>query len=560
MPRVETLEDRTVPSTLTVTSALDKGPGSLRDTITNAKSGDTIVFAPSLDGQTITLASDQLTLNKSLDIEGPGANLLALSGNDTNRIFSINEGLSVTINGLTLTHGRAGGGNFGGAIVSVGSTLALANDAFSSNVAVSSGNSGPDGGAIATRGSGSLTVTDSTFSDNRADGRGSNSSFAEGGAIFSSSNGPNLTVIRCTFTHNQVLGNDNGTLSPGSFALGNASGGALHIEGPSSTLIVTDSTFTDNLAIGGSGGSAPKGNSRDAYVVDSGVGGAIAVHGGASLVLSGSTFEDNQAIGGSNATGANVFVGILGTGSGGAVNNNGSTIITNSTFIGNKALGGSGNTGGTGTGVLTVGVGYGGAIESTGFGSSVFLTVRNSAFTNNQAVGGTGNTGGILPGDGWGGGLADFDGATATVTGSTFTGNQAIGGAGGTGGDGADGLGGALANLLGSTLTVSGCTLSGNQATGGAGGSGGSGGNGLGGGLYNDGTSTLTVTTSTVTANQAIGGAAGAGGSPGQGIGGGAYFAAGGTVCLDAATLADIYGNTASTSNNDVFGLFTICM
>jgi hypothetical protein len=111
VPRLESLEDRTVPSTLTVTNPLDKGAGSLRYTITNAKSGDTIVFAPSLDGQTITLTSDQLTINKSLDIEGPGPDLLTISGNDTNRLFNINEGLTVSIDGLTLTHGRAVGGN-----------------------------------------------------------------------------------------------------------------------------------------------------------------------------------------------------------------------------------------------------------------------------------------------------------------------------------------------------------------------------------------------------------------------------------------------------------------
>jgi hypothetical protein len=54
-------------------------------------------------------------------------------------------------------------------------------------------------------------------------------------------------------------------------------------------------------------------------------------------------------------------------------------------------------------------------------------------------------------------------------------------------------------------------------------------------------------------------GAAGSGGSAGQGVGGGAYFATGGTVCLDAFTVANIIGNTASTSNNDIFGAFTIC-
>jgi len=34
----------------------------------------------------------------------------------------------------------------------------------------------------------------------------------------------------------------------------------------------------------------------------------------------------------------------------------------------------------------------------------------------------------------------------------------------------------------------------------------------------------------------------------------------GGAVCLDALTVADIFANTASTSNNDVFGFFTLCL
>jgi hypothetical protein len=106
-PRLEGLEERTVLSTLTVLNTLDKGAGSLRNTITGAKNGDTIVFAPSLDGQTITLTSDELAINKSLDIEGPGASLLAISGNDTNRVFDLSGGLTVRIAGLTVTHGLA---------------------------------------------------------------------------------------------------------------------------------------------------------------------------------------------------------------------------------------------------------------------------------------------------------------------------------------------------------------------------------------------------------------------------------------------------------------------
>src|SRR5690349_21449693 len=88
-PRLETLEARLNLSTLTVLNNHDSGAGSLRDVIGHAKDGDTIAFASSLNGQTITLTSDELAINKSLDIEGPGANLLAVSGNDTFRVFDI---------------------------------------------------------------------------------------------------------------------------------------------------------------------------------------------------------------------------------------------------------------------------------------------------------------------------------------------------------------------------------------------------------------------------------------------------------------------------------------
>ena len=52
--RLEPLEGRDVPSTLTVTNANDGGAGSLRAAIAAARSGDTIRFAPALIGQTIT--------------------------------------------------------------------------------------------------------------------------------------------------------------------------------------------------------------------------------------------------------------------------------------------------------------------------------------------------------------------------------------------------------------------------------------------------------------------------------------------------------------------------
>ena len=87
-PRLEALEDRWVPSTLTVTNALDTGAagdGSLRGEIAAAQSGDVINFASSLAGQTITLANGELPITRSLDIEGPGAKQLTVSGNKIGR-------------------------------------------------------------------------------------------------------------------------------------------------------------------------------------------------------------------------------------------------------------------------------------------------------------------------------------------------------------------------------------------------------------------------------------------------------------------------------------------
>jgi hypothetical protein len=59
--RLDVLEDRTLLSTLLVKSAADDGSaGTLRAVLAAAHNGDTIQFAPALDGQTITLTQGQL--------------------------------------------------------------------------------------------------------------------------------------------------------------------------------------------------------------------------------------------------------------------------------------------------------------------------------------------------------------------------------------------------------------------------------------------------------------------------------------------------------------------
>src|SRR4051794_670478 len=75
-PRLESLEGRVVPSTLTVTNTQDSGPGSLRAEIAAARNNSAIVFDLGPGGHTITLTSGELDITSSLTIQGPGAGLL----------------------------------------------------------------------------------------------------------------------------------------------------------------------------------------------------------------------------------------------------------------------------------------------------------------------------------------------------------------------------------------------------------------------------------------------------------------------------------------------------
>jgi hypothetical protein len=518
--QLEALEDRTVPSTLMVSSVLDSGApgdGSLRGEILAAQSGDTINFDRSLAGQTITLSSE-LAIAKSLDIEGPGADQLTISGNNASRVFDISAGATVTLAGVTIASGVANGSapvraSAGGGILNLGS-LTLTDDVLSSNQAVGDAHAsalGRVGGAV-------------------------------GGALV---NLGSLTVSGTVFTGNQALGADG---SSGN-AAGNAIGGAILTTGAAS---ITDSQFTFNLAQAGSNCS---GN-----LCASGTGGAIQNSG--SLTVTGSTFSDNQAIGGNDSSGP-VRPGL---GSGGAILSGGPTgpaaklVVKASTFDHNQAIGGNGN-----QLLPTSADPVSGPNEA--FGGAIHLSVGSAVISrctieHNSAIGGAGGAG-QDGGLAWGGGLDLFNGfgrgLTATVSDCTFAHNSVTGGIGGTGGNGGYAWGGGLANLLGATLTVSSSTVSNNLAIGGAGGTGGSGGDGQGGGIFEDGNvhSTLTLMGDTIDRNHAIGGTAGLGGSDGEGIGGGLYITPGGVAGADVLTI--IAGNHATTSDDDVFGTLGSC-
>src|SRR5262249_11571115 len=145
-PVLELLEDRTVLTTWAVTSPADSGAGSLRAVIAAAQSGDQIIFDDSLHGHVITLTSGQLALTKSLDIEGLGADQLAVSGNHTSPIFSISGGVTVTIAGLPFSDGRVVGNGtdaLGGGLFNNGGDVTLDHVVIRNNVALAVDESRP---------------------------------------------------------------------------------------------------------------------------------------------------------------------------------------------------------------------------------------------------------------------------------------------------------------------------------------------------------------------------------------------------------------------------------
>ena len=216
-PRLETLERRDVPSTLTVTNNLDSGAGSLRAEIAVARSNDTIVCASNLSGQTINLTSGELDITKNLTIQGPGAGKLIVSGGNASRVFEVDGAKTkVTLSGLDIVLGNGIAGTAydgsGGGVLNFG-TLTLNNCDLSDNSASLRGGGVFNYGTLTVSGSylsfnyaqagggignfGTLTVSSSII--------GYNEAFVEGGGIGNASSGT-ATISGCTLGNNQAGG------------------------------------------------------------------------------------------------------------------------------------------------------------------------------------------------------------------------------------------------------------------------------------------------------------------------------------------------------------------
>jgi hypothetical protein len=222
-----------------VTNNFNSGPGSLRDAIDPAKvcAGSTITFAPTVARPITITLEGTLVIDQSLTIQGPGANLLIISGQKKWRVFQVGGGtrekVDVTLSGLTIADGHAPNGDLhGGGIKLITSSLTIYNSTLSGNSV--SGNTQAFGGAIFNW-SGTLNVINSTLLGNSAESSspGNTGGGSLGGAILNYLNGT-VNVINSTLTRNTV-----------NAVAGAGSGGAIY-NYPTATLNLTNSTVFGN--------------------------------------------------------------------------------------------------------------------------------------------------------------------------------------------------------------------------------------------------------------------------------------------------------------------------
>lgn len=211
------------------------GKGALSTLIQDANEyagPNTITFDPNaFDNPQIITFPNQVTIDGSLTIIGPGANFATLRGQPNAGILnldSVMKGQIVNISGLRFDNGSR---TEGGAINAKSEILTISDCRFTSNDVTG------NGGAISMSGTGTLTIQRSLFENNTAD--------LSGGAIFVSKLA-SVSIIDCTFSNNTV--DKAATITQG--------GGAIHISDSEPTpVLIRGCTFTNNASTGASAGA-----------------------------------------------------------------------------------------------------------------------------------------------------------------------------------------------------------------------------------------------------------------------------------------------------------------
>lgn len=210
---------------------ISDGNISLREAVLSAPDGGTIHFA--IEG-TVELKLGHIQLDKSLTIIGPGADKLAISGAGKSRVFLIDDRdaehqAKVELSGLRLTAGRSAGSspdeilNWGGAIYST-EPLVVRDAVFDDN------HSPHAGGAVIVRDSSSASFVRCSFQRNRAKTAGAIQLFGavedavvdscafhenraiywDGSAIRTGAGRGRLTVTNSTFSGNRAVKGSDG--------------------------------------------------------------------------------------------------------------------------------------------------------------------------------------------------------------------------------------------------------------------------------------------------------------------------------------------------------------
>ncbi len=259
-------------ATITVSNTDDSGAGSLRQAIADAVSGDSIDCS-GISG-TIVLTSGQLTINKSLTINGPGADVLAISGNNASRVIQIFAGsYNVIISGLTIRNGRVTGSTAEGGGINNLSTGIVTLDSCNIINNKAEGSSARGGGIFNNNNAGKMYLNYCRVENDTSHSTGAGGTSSRGGGIYTNSSlavGNVVEINNCLIANNRASSNQSGSTvwggglasnGNGKFTIvnsnisGNSSaddGGGVY--GPGVTLSFV--TISNNIAGTSGGGSA----------------------------------------------------------------------------------------------------------------------------------------------------------------------------------------------------------------------------------------------------------------------------------------------------------------
>jgi hypothetical protein len=327
---IEPLEQR-INLSLTVSTVLDSGPGSLRQAILDANANpgpDTIVFDASFyaSPKTIIINSAPPQMAGVLTITGPGSSLLTVqrsaSGAGISRQVFSSFASNLTMSGMTITGGSVSGAAGGGI-----SILGVTPNATLDDIVITGNSSDGLAGGIYLGNDASLTIRNSIISKNTALS-GGGIYFNNGGTLLMENtsvigniaNAPSNASAGGLYFDAKVLTAPPDGYTPGTLVIrnctfsGNTStgiAGAIHISTLTGTLQLENSTFSGNSAVSG---------------------GAIALTSGAgSLLVQNCTITQNTASGTSATTG------------GGGIFR--ASILNNSVTIVNSIVSGNNNAG-----------------------------------------------------------------------------------------------------------------------------------------------------------------------------------------------------------------------